>query len=331
MNSPKMKLPLQNLVSLLCLALALPVSAQERVFPTAQEIERKFGAEVEYHFDQPYASNTNQKQMLDLFLPKNRTTDQPLPVIVFIHGGGWKGGDRKRAAALVAEHARSGNYAGVTINYRLSDEAKWPAQIHDCKAAIRWIRGHAKEFNLDPNRIGVQGGSAGGHLATLVGLSGDSQELEGDVGDFKGLSSRVACIVNYCGPSDLTQPLMQGEAALSDDPAVTGLLGSSLQEGLNAAKAASPINYVTADDPPLLIVHGTKDQRVDFQHALRLDAAMKKAQASSILIAVTDGGHGIQGGVELSNRVMQFFDLKLRGVPTEISAAPVPNQPPPEK
>ena len=316
---------------LLVLFLVAPVSGQDKIsgqdkkFPTFEEIEKRYGSEVEIHLDQPYAGNSNPRQMLDFYLPKKRINDKPLPVVVTIHGGAWRGGDRKGTSG-VAAYASTGNYAGVAVGYRLSDEVKWPAQIHDCKAVIRWIRGHAKEFNLDADHIGVQGSSAGGHLTSLLCLTGDIRELEGSVGEFTQLSSRIACAVNYCGPSDMTVPLMQGEAALEDDPAVTGLIGGSLKVKLDAAKAASPITYIRAGTPPLMIVHGTLDQRVNYSHAVTLDAALKKVGAPSTLIEVTGSGHGIQGGQELSDRVRQFFDLHLRGVKAEISDKPIPAQ-----
>jgi acetyl esterase/lipase len=277
---------------------------------------------VELKADLPYAGNTNPRQMVDLYLPKNRASDKPLPVVVYIHGGGWMNGSRKNAGPAVA-FATSGNYAGVSVGYRLSQEAKWPAQIHDCKAAIRWIRGHAKEYNLDPDRIGVTGTSAGGHLVSLLGLTAGVKELEGSIGEFTGLSSAVTCVANFCGPQDMASPLMQGEAALKDDPAVSGLLGGSIKEKAAEAKAASPLTYVHAGAPPFLTAHGTKDMRVNFNNATRLHEALTKAGDSSILLAMTDAGHGF-GSPELDRRLRQFFDMHLRGIKSEISSQPIP-------
>ena len=124
--------------------------------------------------------------------------------------GGWSGGVRMMYANTAAQLASTGQYAAVSVGYRLSGDAngKWPAQIHDCKAAIRWIRGHAKQFNLDPTRIAVAGSSAGGHLVSLLGTSGDVKELEGDLGPWTKESSRVTCVLNLCGPQDFTKALM---------------------------------------------------------------------------------------------------------------------------
>ena len=282
---------------------------------------------VEFKADLPYAGNDNPRQALDLYLPKKRANDKPLPVVVYIHGGRWIGGSRAGGGPALA-FAMTGNYAGISVGYRLSAEVKWPAQIHDCKAAIRWIRGHAKEYNLDPDRIGVTGTSAGGHLVCLLGLTEGVKELEGGIGEFTSLSSRVTCVANMCGPTDMASPLMQGEAALKDDPAVAGPLGGPLAEKAAEAKAASPLTYVQAGAPPFLTAHGTKDMRVNFTNATRLHEALTKAGNSSILLALTDAGHGFFNP-ELNNRVRQFFDMHLRGIKSEISSEPIPLPAPP--
>ena len=123
---------------------------------------------IDLRLDQPYAGNENPKQKVDLYLPKKRNTEKPLPVVALIHGGGWVNGDRLGYAAAAIQFARTGDYASVAVGYRLTKEAHWPAQIYDCKAAIRWIRAHAKEYNLDPDKIAVMGSSAGGHLSSLL-------------------------------------------------------------------------------------------------------------------------------------------------------------------
>ena len=305
------------------------VLAEEKVAPTPTPSQMATYLALEIHLDLPYAGNDNPRQALDLYLPKKRVNDKPLPVVVYIHGGGWSGGSRK-GGGPVTPFVATGNYAGISVGYRLSSEVKWPAQIHDCKAAIRWIRGHAKEYNLDPDRIGVTGTSAGGHLVCLLGLTEGVKELEGSIGEFTSLSSRVTCVANYCGPTDMASPLMQGEAALKDDPAVAGLLGGSLAEKAVEAKACSPLTYVHAGAPPFLTAHGTKDMRVNFTNATRLHEALTKAGDSSILLAMTDAGHGF-GSPELNNRVRQFFDMHLRGIPSEISSEPIPLPEPAKK
>jgi acetyl esterase/lipase len=297
--------------------------AEKPKAPTPQEIAAKFKDTVDIRFDQPYAGNENPRQMVDVYLPVKRATDKPLPVVVYIHGGGWINGDRKgyvgQATALVA----TGNYAAVAVGYRMSNEKPFPAQIHDCKAAIRYIRGHAKDWNIDPNKIGATGSSAGGHLSTLVATSGNVKTLDGDIGDFTSLPGNVTCVVNFCGPMDFSLPLFTGAAASNPDPAVNGLLGGSPTEKPDVMKAASPVTYVSKETPPIMTIHGTADGRVDFKHAEAIDAALKQNGITSLLIPVVGAGHGIPQPQELKDRVQAFWDKYLRGVETEISTAPI--------
>jgi len=282
--------------------------------------------QIDLRLDQSYAANDNPKQKVDLYLPKRRNSDKPLPVIAFIHGGGWVNGDRIGYAAAAIQTARTGNYAAVAVGYRLTKEAQWPAQIHDCKAAIRWIRGHAKEFNLDPDHIAVWGSSAGGHLSSLLGTSGDVKELEGSLGSFTGLSSRVACVVNLCGPEDFTKALMfdkEGKPIMKDD-AVMGLLGGDYEEKHAEAVAASPLTYVSKDDPPFITFHGTADKRVAFANAEAIHAALEKVGVPSLLVPITNGGHGSVIHPEVNKRGWLFADKHLRGINTEIDFTPIP-------
>lgn len=311
-------------------AAAQEKTAEERAAALRDSLQKRFGEKVEMRFDQPYAGTTNHFQMVDLFLPKQRVDDKPVPVVVFIHGGGWSGGDRTGYDTAAAQLAASGKYAAASVGYRLSGQAKWPQQIYDCKAAIRWIRGHAKELNIDPDKIGATGASAGGHLVTLLGVTGGVKELEGDLGENTAESSRVTCVVNVCGPTDLAAPLMEGDAAKKDDPAVSGLLGGKISDKLAEAKAASPLTYVTSQAVPIMTVHGTEDTRVNFNHAERLDAALKAAGATSLLIPMVKAGHGIPFGPELQARIQAFWDLYLRGEKSQISTAPIEPAPPKE-
>lgn len=283
---------------------------------------------VEVMRDLPYANTDNPRQRLDLYLPKNRSSDKPLPVIVFIHGGGWKGGDKASGAGNVMRFVTTGDYAGVSVGYRLTNEARWPEQIFDCKAAIRWIRGNAEKYHLDAARIGVWGSSAGGHLVSMLGTSGDVTALEGKLGTFTTSSSRVTCVVNYFGPENFVTMVDKPstiDRTTPDYPEAL-LIGGRVQDKPEAAKAASPITYVSGDDPPFLTAHGTKDPLVPFDQALELDAAMKEAGVPHLLIEMTNGGHGFRSE-ELDRRVQQFFDLHLRGVKGEISAAAIPTEP----
>ncbi len=299
---------------------------------TAQRTNAQTAAEknqVELHLDQPYAGNENAQQRVDLYLPKKRNTDKPLPVVALIHGGGWVNGDRLGYAAAAIQFARTGDYAAVGVGYRLTKEAHWPAQIYDCKAAIRWIRAHAKEYNLDPDKIAVMGSSAGGHLSSLIGTSGDVKELEGDLGPNTTFSSRVQCVVNLCGPQDFTQALMfdkEKKPVLKDD-AVMGLLGGNYEEKHAEAVAASPVTYVTKDDPPFITFHGTADQRVAFLHAETIHAALQKTSVPSLLIPITNGGHGSVGHPEVIARAKLFVSKTFLGTDATIDTTPIPSLP----
>ncbi len=314
---------------LLALAVASSSFAQDLAAMKKKAVEAAEKSKVEVRLDQSYADNSNPKQMLDLYLPQKRNGEKPLPVVAFIHGGGWIHGDRIGTAAGAIQMARTGDYAAVGVGYRLTNEAHWPEQIYDCKAAIRWIRGHAKEYNLDADHIAVWGSSAGGHLSSLLGTSGDVKELEGKEGSFTTQSSRVTCVVNLCGPQDFTKALMfdkEGKPVVKDE-AVVGLLGGTYEEKHAEAVAASPLTYVTKDDPPFLNAQGTKDQRVAYANAEWIHAALNKAGVPSLLIPITDGGHGSVGNPELIKRAAQFVGMHLRGIKAEIDTTPIPALP----
>lgn len=274
-----------------------------------------------------YAGTANPAQTLDLIMPKKPRTARPLPVIIGIHGGAFRSGDKSEFLATVARFVATGDYAGVTINYRLSGEAIWPAQINDCKAAVRWVRANARKFNFDPGRVGVIGASAGGHLVAMLGTSGGVAELEGKVGPNKSADSRVQCVVDEFGPSEL---LTMGDYPSrmnhnAPDSPESLLMGGALQDHKDAAKAASPITYVSHDDPPFLIIHGDEDPLVPFNQSERLNAALKKAGVNCLFIRVRGAGHGGFRNPEVPRRIAQFFDLHLRGIASKISEAPVPN------
>ena len=280
---------------------------------------------IEFKPDLPYAGTDNPRQKLDLYLPKKRATDKPLPVLVFIHGGAWQAGSKAQGRGAVLRFLRTGEYAGVSVGYRLTDEAKWPAQIHDCKAAIRWIRAHAKEYGLDGNKIAVWGSSAGGHLVSMLGTSGGVAELEGNLGPDTAQSSRVTCVINFFGPEDFIAMVRQPSSmdrSRGDYPEAK-LLGGTVQDKPGVAKAASPVTYASPDDPPFLTAHGTKDPTVPFGQAEAIHEALRKAGASSILIPMEGGGHGFQSE-ELDQRLRSFLDRHLRGMAAEIPSTPIP-------
>jgi acetyl esterase/lipase len=311
------------------LALALLTCAAPG--PAAQPGKgQKLPGAVKLEADIPYAGTDNPRQRLNLLLPKVPKDDRPLPVIVYIHGGAWLAGDRIGGHGRLAGYVAGGEYAGVSVGYRLTKEAIWPAQVHDCKAAIRWIRANARKYNLDPDKIGVIGDSAGGHLVAMLGTSGGVKALEGDLGPHKGVSSRVQCVVDLFGPAEILA--MQGAGSRMDHDGPNSpegkLVGGRVKDRKDVAIAASPVTYVAPDNPPFLIIHGNKDPLVPYNQSERLYAALKKAKVECYFITVDGGGHGGFRNPEVRNRERRFFDKCLRGAKTTISEETIPNAPP---
>ncbi|WP_013626478.1 alpha/beta hydrolase [Rubinisphaera brasiliensis] len=269
-----------------------------------------------------YAGTDNSRQTLDLYLPKNRSSER-LPVIVFIHGGGWQNGDKNGGYGRIAEFLKDGHYAGVSVGYRLTNQGSWPIQIHDCKAAIRWLRGNADKYGLDADRIGVFGPSAGGHLVAMLGVSGDVEELEGRLGEHTEESSAVQCVIDHFGPADIQT--MGGWHDQPNSPEAK-LIGGTVPENPELAKNASPVTYVTANDPPFLIIHGTADPVVPYAQSERLYELLLKAGVDATLIPVTGAGHGGFSSPEVPARMQIFFDKHLRGIDGKVSDEPITQQ-----
>ena len=205
-------------------------------------------------------------------------------------------------------------YAVVSINYRLSGHATFPAQIEDCKAAIRWLRAHAQDYNIDPGRFGVWGSSAGGHLVALVGTSGDVKEF--DVGGNLEQSSRVQAVCDYYGPTDfkvfVTTP---GYERHGDETSPEGKLnGGAVLKNRGKASRLNPITYVTKDDPPFLIVHGDKDRTVPINLSQLLFESLKGVGVSGHFHTIHGAGHGRPGfdAPEIETMVLAFFERHLK-------------------
>ena len=251
-----------------------------------------FAAVKPDHQDIAY-DDDHQAQALDVYLAKQ--ADKPAPCMVYIHGGGWRAGSKNRIPAWLARLHAEGWLAVVSVEYRFTDVATHPAQVDDCARAIQFVRYHAKKWNIDPARIGVTGGSAGGHLSAYVALQDD--EADPDSSDpVARQSSRVVCAVPFAGPTDwgLLSTIEHGH------PAYRQLIG--YEPGAPAGKMSeklkgdvSPVSFVSRDDPPILIVHGDADVIVPIQHATVLVEALKKAGVEHELIVVKDGKHNVAG------------------------------------
>lgn len=261
-----------------------------------------------------YVGGGNPRQMLDLYLPEKPAAGK-LPVVCWIHGGGWKNGSKESGAGKLARLVATGKYAGVALNYRLTGEAPWPAQIHDCKAAIRWIRGQAEERGLDPDRIAVWGSSAGGHLVAMLGVSQGVAGLEGELGAFRGESSAVKCVVDFFGPTDLLAMDAQGSTMDHNGAGSPEslLVGGPVQERAETARQASPLRHVSQDDAPALLVHGTEDPLVPFAQSVELAKALKQAGVPAAMLTVEGGGHGQGFGPEVEETVLRYLGQKLLG------------------
>ena len=288
---------LRSLATLaLCASLLFPASADDS--STSKNIVR--GIE--------FAKPNEHSLLLDLYLPEDRS--EPVPVVVFVHGGGWKNGSRKSAektAAWLTEHG----IAVASIDYRLTDVAMWPAQINDCYAAVRWVRDHAEEYGLDGDHIGAWGTSAGGHLVALMGTRAYSGE--------ETTSSRVQAVCDWFGPSELMTmpPNNVGDGRTAEDVAKSNgakLLGATVREVPKLAADASGFDHVTSDDPPFLIMHGDKDPGVPLEQSQKLHARLVNAGVGSRLHVVEGAGHGGKqfSTAESRSIVAQFFKRTLK-------------------
>jgi acetyl esterase/lipase len=253
---------------------------------------------------------------MDLYLPTNATS-KVLPVVMYVHGGGWRMGSKSMLAGMPgpAELLQRG-YLVAAINYRLAPKYKFPAMLEDAKCAVRFLRAHAQEYNLDPDRIGVIGDSAGGHLVALLGLTDASAGFDGQ-GGWSGQSSRVQAVVDFYGPTDFTT-----------ESATNSKIGIALIQDAFGAKAAgdpilkraSPVTYVSSHAPPFLILHGDHDGLVELKQSVELDEKLKAAGVSSTFVVITNFAHGFTpwglksspNEAELSKMVADFFDRNLQ-------------------
>jgi acetyl esterase/lipase len=274
---------------------------------------------VELVRDLTYATVDGKPLLLDLAYPRDKW-DKPRPAIVHVHGGAWRAGQKSpQRAAWYAAHG----FVAISISYRLSQEATFPAQIHDCKTAVRWLRAHAQEYNVDPGRIGCEGSSAGGHLVALLGTSGGVEELEGAEQGWAEHSSRVQAVVDNFGPTDFArmEDAPGGMKHLSAGSPESQLVGGPVPEMPEKVKQANPITYISQDDPPFLILHGEKDGTVIINQSELLYEALQKAGVEATFVGVKNAGHGYNAippdatvepsREELQRMTIEFFKRHL--------------------
>jgi acetyl esterase/lipase len=234
-------------------------------------------------------STVGQKVELDLLKPKNQTG--PLPAVLFIHGGGFRRGTRQSYLAQAAKLAERG-YVTATMSYRLAPRHQFPAAVEDAKAAVRFLRANALRYGIDTDRIGAWGGSAGGHLVLMLGLTSGVAEFEGS-GPNQQFSSQVQAVINYYGPTDFTQSYSKSVDAAEVLPL---WLGGHLDTNRKFHQKASPIHWVNPNAAPTLSLHGTKDAYVAYEHSVSLTARLLDAGVEAELETFSGAGHGFKGG-----------------------------------
>lgn len=266
------------------------------------------GREIQFSPDITFAEPAGETLRLNLARPAG-TDRGPFPAVVCIHGGGFSGGTRADYDDLCRRFARRG-YVAITIDYRLSPKHKWPAHIHDCKAAIRWLRAHAKEYAVDPERIAAMGSSAGGHLAQFLAVTNDVREFDGDHTHLDQ-PSRVSCVAAWSQASDFTREYGVWKGAAD---AFRAFLGSELTaETRRTHVRASPLFWVTPNAAPSLIIHGTKDHEVLFLQSVWIYEKLRSAEVDVELLPIEGGGHGLAGPHQdqAEQGMFRFFDRQF--------------------
>lgn len=299
--------------------------AQEKPIKPKPKAELPPG--ITWEFDVPYIKDGDVAQRLDIYYPEKQPKES-LPLIVHIHGGGWMGGSKFPCDARMMT---AQGYVVASVEYRFSQVAKFPAQIQDCQAAIRWLRANAQRYHINPERVGVMGGSAGGHLSALVGVTG-GKKVFAAIGGNEDKSDAVQCVCDIFGPKNFASVMEQAEKDKNvknifkfntpSDP-YSELIGTKLSDREKTA-AVSPITYVDKNSPPTLILHGTHDALVPFAQSEEFEAAMKNSGANVWLQKFPGAGHGggSFGKPQVILLMKNFFDKHLKNADVEIELVP---------
>jgi acetyl esterase/lipase len=262
--------------------------------------------------DQDLAYSKLGSRELKLDIARPAEGDGPFPAVLVIHGGAWRQGNKADVRPILPQFVEHG-YVAVSPEYRFCPQDAFPAQIHDVKAAVRWLKVNAKKYRIDPDRIGAMGFSAGGHLSLMLGLTSPNDGLEGDV-SAGAPDSRVKAVVNYFGPTDLAAKDIPDICK----PWVKDFLGGSPQDRPDAAAKASPLTFVSKDDAPVLTFQGTKDSLVPYTQAIKLAEAMNSAGVPGRVELILGADHG-WGGAEMArtvNETFGFLDRYLKAEPS---------------
>lgn len=251
-------------------------------------------------------AQADPQQVMDIVRPRD---NQRHPAILCIHGGGFRAGSRKGYLAQCVRLAQHG-YVAVTADYRLAPGAQFPAAVNDVKAAVRYLRANAARLGIDPDRIGTMGGSAGGHLALFLGVTGGVAQFEGD-GPNRDQSSRVSCVVSYFGPSDLTKSYGRSVDAADVLPL---FLGGDVNHARLRHIQASPLYWVTPEAAPTLAIQGTKDRYVNYEQSVWIIDRLLAAGVEAELETIAGADHGFKGAdAEHAEQLMiTYFDRHLK-------------------
>jgi acetyl esterase/lipase len=260
--------------------------------------------------DIPYAASAGgETLLLDLYLPAAANP----PLVVWIHGGAWEAGNK--SAMPLAPFIERG-FAVASLDFSPASKARFPGQVHEIKAGIRFLRGQAQRYGYDARRIAIAGASSGAHLAAVVGTSNGHAELEGTLGEHRGESSDVQAIVSYFAATNLTTILAQSTPFGLNirEPALVRLLGAAPKDAEPLARLASPVFHVDAGDPPLMLLHGDQDPQMPINQSHELEGAYEKAGLDVEMIVVHGAAHGGDAFYSPANveRVAQFLDANLR-------------------
>lgn len=270
------------------------------------------GKDIVFEEGIEYSNPDNQHLQLNLARPSDAAASaaaEKLPGVVCIHGGGFRAGERSRWNDLCKKLAGRG-YVAVTVTYRLTPKYPFPAAVFDVKAAVRWLKTHADKYHVDPERIAALGDSAGGHLAQFLGVTGDVPQFEGD-GAASGVSSRVACVVNYYGPSDFTKSYGKSVDAAQVLPL---FLGGDLEHARHQHILASPLYWVTPAAAPTLLLHGTLDQYVNYEQAVWMHDRLKATDVDVEFLTLEGAKHGFGGqdAQRAEQTALEFLDKHLK-------------------